>query len=313
MQFRNIKEELIVTKFRKSIEREIENYFEKKDYFIIEPKVFQEYDDFINSDLSKNSSKAVKVLGGDSKIYVLRPDITTNILSQIFTKWEGEPPLKVYYNSKVYRIGARGEILQNYQMGVESLGDEGDREIIEMTLSVMGTLGEPYILEIGSSKFLDSLFKELNLEKIDEKEIRDLISKKNYHGLKSKLKFLKIENKVLENIFTMQGSIEEVIEIAKSYQINDDMKSALESLNSIGEKFDDKDINKKIKVDLSMVPELDYYDGIIFRGYCMSVPTKILSGGRYDKSTAKYGRKVPAIGFMIDMDLITQIRIKEVK
>ena len=316
MQFRNIAEELEVTKFRKSIEREMENYFECKGFSIIEPRAFQNYDDFIHSNLMQDSSKAVKVLGGDSKIYILRPDITTNILSQIFSKWEGEPPLKVYYNSKIYRNGSRGTILQNYQMGIESLGDEvfkADEEIVQMAASIMDTLGEPYILELGSSKFLDGFFREINLEIHDEMEIKNLISKKNYNGLQLKLRSLNLQNTILDKIFDMQGSMEEVIGMAKSHKMNKEMNDALDSLESLKEFFIGKDINDNIKLDLSMIADLDYYDGIIFRGYCLSVPTKILSGGRYDKSTVKYGAKVPAIGFMIDMDLVTRIRIREVK
>lgn len=316
MQFRNMKEELAITKFKKKIEREIEEYFEDKGFSIIEPKTFQDYSDCIQSGLIKNPSETVKVLGGDSKIYILRPDITTNLLGQIFAKWEREAPLKIYYNSKIYRNGPRGEILQNYQMGIESLGDDefkADKEIIEMALSVMSSLGEAYLIELGSSLFLDSFFREIKLERGDEKEIRKLISKKNYHGLKVKLKLLKLENTILDDIFRMQGNIEEVIDIAQTHRINEGMRSALESLTLLGKAFNSKDTKNKIKVDLSMVSELDYYDGIIFRGYCISLPTKILSGGRYDKSTAKYGAKTAAIGFMIDMDLVTQVRIKELK
>lgn len=316
MQFRNITEELGVTRFRKSIEREIERYFEGNGFSIIEPRIFQDYDSFIASNLMQDSSKTVKVLGGDSKIYVLRPDVTTNILSQIFSKWDGQPPLKVYYNSKVYRNGSRGRILQNYQMGIESLGDEAskaDGEIVEMASSIMSTLGESYILELGSSKFLDEFFKEINLKIEDEIEIRDLISKKSRDGLRRKLEALKVENTILDKIFDMQGSMEEVLEIAKSYEMNREMKDALVSLEDLKELFTGKDVMNKIKLDLSMVADLGYYDGIIFKGYCISVPTKILSGGRYDKSTAKYGKKVPAIGFVVDMDLVTEIRIKGAK
>ena len=316
MQFRNITEELGVTRFRKSIEREIERYFEGNGFSIIEPRIFQDYDSFISSNLIADSSKTVKVLGGDSKIYVLRPDITTNILSQIFSKWDGQPPLKVYYNSKVYRNGSRGRILQNYQMGIESLGDEpskADGEIVEMASSIMSTLGESYILELGSSKFLEEFFKEVDLKIEDEREIRDLISKKSRDGLRSKLRSLKVENTILDKIFDMQGSMEEVLEIAKSYEMNREMKDALVSLEDLKELFTGKDVMNKIKLDLSMVADLGYYDGIIFKGYCISVPTKILSGGRYDKSTAKYGKKVPAIGFVVDMDLVTEIRIKGAK
>jgi ATP phosphoribosyltransferase regulatory subunit len=314
MQFRNITEELRVTKFRKNIEREIENYFESRGYCIIEPRVFQEYDDFILSNLRKDSSNTVKVLGGDSKIYVLRPDITTNILSQIFSKWEGEPPLKVYYNSKIYRNESRGKILQNYQMGVESLGDYAsiaDGEIVEMAVSIMSTLGENYILELGSSKFLDEFFKGIDINNEDELELRNFIAKKNRDSLRLKLESLKLQNTILDKIFDLQGDMREVIDMVKSCDINKEMRSALDSLVSLVELFDNKDIINRIKLDLSMVPDLGYYDGIIFKGYNLGTATKIISGGRYDKSTKKYGKKVPAIGFMIDMDLVTRIRIKE--
>lgn len=316
MQFRNILEELAVTKFRKDVEREMENYFEDMGFSIIEPRVFQDYDDFIRSNSRWDSSKTVKVLGGDSRIYILRPDITTNILSQIFSKWEGEPPLKVYYNSKVYRNESRGKILQNYQMGVESLGDDvskADGEIVEMAVSVMSNLGEPYILELGSSKFLDGFFREINLNLQDEVEIRNLIAKKNRDSLRSKLESLGLQNTILAKVLDMQGDMKEVLGIARSYEMNEEMKGALDSLDSLKELFIDKDIDNRIKLDLSMVPDLDYYDGVIFKGYCLGVPTKIVSGGRYDKSTERYGVKVPAIGFMIDMDLVTRIRIKGAK
>ena len=62
---------------------------------------------------------------------------------------------------------------------------------------------------------------------------------------------------------------------------------------------------------MSMIPDLDYYDGIIFKGYCKDTPKKVLSGGRYDRLTQKFGVSVSAIGFMIDMDLATQLRYRE--
>lgn len=313
MQFTTILEELEITKFRKKIEREIETYFEKMGYSIIEPKIFQDYDDFIYSNIRQDSSKTVKVLGGDSRIYILRPDITPNILKQIFSKWEGKSPLKIYYNSKVYRNEKGGKILENYQMGIESLGDgvlKADREVLEMAISLMSTLGEPYILELGSSKYLDGFLKEINLDMDDELELRDLISKKNRDGLSKKLKSLKLKNTILDKIFHMQGSMDRVINIAKTYEMNEEMRDAIGSLEKINEFFLGKDVYNKIQLDLSMVPDFDYYDGVIFKGYCLSVPRKILSGGRYDKSTKRMGREVPAIGFMIDMDLVTRIRIK---
>ncbi len=313
MQFRNILEELEVIRFRKDIEREMESYFEDKGFSIIEPRMLQRYDDFISSNYRQNSSKTVKVLSGDSSIYILRPDITTNILSQIFSKWEGNPSLKVYYNSKIYQNTNGGQVLEKYQMGVESLGSDvssTDEEIVEMATFLMGTLGEPYILELGSSKYLDSFFKQINLNFDDEIEIKNLIGKKNRSDLEVKLKSVELENTILNRVLDMQGNMKAVIDLARSYEMNKEMEEALNSLEKLNEFLITKNIADKIKLDLSMIPDLDYYDGIVFRGYCLGVPTKILSGGRYDKSTERFGLRVPAIGFMIDMDLVTRVRIK---
>ncbi|MCA9766498.1 MAG: ATP phosphoribosyltransferase regulatory subunit [Carnobacterium sp.] len=313
MRFRTITQELEKTKIKKDIKRSIEDYFEKKGFSLIEPNTFQDYGDFINSTVNPDLAKSVKVLGGDSQIYVLRPDITTNILSQIFAKWDGKKPLKVYYNSKIYRNETRGKIAEDYQMGIESLGENqvnGDREIVEIALNLMSKVDKNYILELGSSNYLDSFFKEKNLTEADELAIKKLISRKNRDGLEGKLQSLKLENTMLMNILDMQGSMEKVITMAKTYEINKEMKKAIHSLESLNEYFFDKDVRDNIKVDLSMVPDLDYYDGVVFKGYCSNKPTKILSGGRYDKSTEKYGLTVSAIGFIIDMNVVTEIRME---
>lgn len=310
---RDIREELAVTKFKKAIEREMEAYFEDTGFSLIEPKVFQSYDDFILSNSRQDSARTVKVLGGDSKIFILRPDITTNVLSGIFSKWDGRTPLKVYYNSVIYQSKQGGNIEENYQMGIESLGAEAfaaDREMLEMAGSIMATLKKPCILELGSSRYLDEFFKLRRLESADEVELRGLISKKNGHGLSSKLQSLGLEDTILAGILDFQGSLDEVINLARSYQLGGEMVEALNALEKLGDYFKTKDLYSRIKLDLSMIPDLDYYDGIIFKGYCYGVPRKIVSGGRYDRLTEKFGAKVPAIGFMVDMDLVTRIRLK---
>lgn len=313
MRFTSIAEELAVTKFKKSLEREIEGYFEGKGFQLIEPRIFQKYDEYARSNFRQDSSKTVKVLSGDSRIYILRPDITTNILGEIFSKWDGEAPLKVYYNSKIYLNKSGGKILENYQMGIESLVHdilEADQEIVEMAATLMGTLGEPFIMELGSSKYLDGFFRELGVDASDEADIRELISKKNRYSLRSKLLDLGIRDTILDHVLDMQGGMEEVIRMANLYEMNYEMKEALDELEKLKEAFSDKSVSQGIRFDLSMLPDLDYYDGIVFKGYCLNVPNKIISGGRYDKLTEEFGRRVPAIGFMIDMDLTTRIRIK---
>lgn len=312
MEFNSITEELSAIKFKKNMERDIEDYFESKGFDFIQPRIFQSYDDYLLSNHRQDSSKMVKVLGGDSNIYILRPDITTNILGLIFSKWDGEPPLKVYYNSIVFNNSSIDGINENYQVGVESLGDEpekADKEILEMAISLLERLNRPYLLELGSSTYIDSYLKELNLEGTIELKIRDLISRKNRDELKALAKDIDKEG-ILQVILNMEGNMEEVIELAKKNYMNTEMELALDSLDSLVGFLKERNLDSNINLDLSMIPDLDYYDGIIFKAYCHGSSKKVISGGRYDKLTEKFGKNVAAIGFMMDMDIARQIRYR---
>lgn len=314
MRFKTISEELAASRFRKSMKREMEDYFESKGFDYIVPDMFQSYDEFLISNSRQDSSKTVKVLSGDSRIYVLRPDITTNILGKIFSKWEGKPPLKVYYNSSIYNNSSRGHITENYQIGVESLGDDllkADQEILMMGMDIMESLKTPFVIELGSSKYLDSYISEMNLDLKDETRIRRLISTKNRNELYKYLGKLGLKDDLLERILDMEGNMESVVNMAKKYPMNQEMESAIEAIENLTMFLKSNNFLPKVSLDLSMIPDLDYYDGIIFKGYCQGSSQKVISGGRYDKLTERFGTKVSAIGFMINMDVATQLKYRE--
>ena len=55
----------------------------------------------------------------------------------------------------------------------------------------------------------------------------------------------------------------------------------------------------KVKIDFSIINDINYYCGIIFQGYVRRVPRMVLSGGRYDKLLKELGKDVGAIGFAL--------------
>lgn len=310
----SIHNELDIIRRKKKIERDFETYFENKGFALIEPKAFQSYDTYLLSNSRQDLSKTVKVLGGNSNIFILRPDITSNILTGIFSKWDRTSPLQVYYNSKIFQNGPGGDIQENYQMGIESLGYESasaDLQILEMVGAIMEKLGEPYLLELGTSQFLDALLAAHNLEFSQETELRKYISSKDRQGLEGKLAEFQIEDPLFAEILDLEGDMADVLERAKALPLNERMEKALITLEALQSAFVQANLLAKTKLDLAMVGDLDYYDGIIFKGYCPHIPRKILSGGRYDRFTERFGQIVPAIGFMVDMDLVTRIRVKE--
>ena len=57
-----------------------------------------------------------------------------------------------------------------------------------------------------------------------------------------------------------------------------------------------------MQFDLSMVQPLDYYTGVVFRGFARGAAAQVLSGGRYDALVGRYGKPRPACGFAVDVE-----------
>ena len=80
------------------------------------------------------------------------------------------------------------------------------------------------------------------------------------------------------------------------------MEKGLKEIQEIAKLISKSNYKKYINCDLSMVGKFDYYEGIMIKGYYSNVYKEILSGGRYDRLTEEFGKRVPAIGFCIDVD-----------
>ncbi len=312
MEFLTIKDELDYSKKRYYLKKEIENIFVNDGYTQIEPSIFEEYDSFIavNSGILKKSM--VKIVGGNGKVLILRPDITMNIIKSLIPRWKDGIKLKLFYYTTIYRNRVNSNIKEMKQIGIEYLGEDSlkaDKGIIIMALDILKKYNNNYILEMGSSKYIEGLLEELKSKEIAE-ELKNLIYKKNISELNNYLKIINIEGNiknVLQNILTFQGDIVTVTELAREYYLNDDMKKALDELEESILEIKETDFYSNIHLDLSMITELDYYDGVIFKGYYPNCRHEIISGGRYDSLTSLFGRKVPAIGFSIDLDELMRI------
>ena len=55
----------------------------------------------------------------------------------------------------------------------------------------------------------------------------------------------------------------------------------------------------RLAVDLGEVRGLDYYTGLVFRVFAPGLGFEVGGGGRYDTLLARFGRPLPAVGFML--------------
>ena len=63
-------------------------------------------------------------------------------------------------------------------------------------------------------------------------------------------------------------------------------------------------LGRHLAVDLGEVRGLDYYTGLVFRVFAPDLGFEVGSGGRYDTLVARFGRPLPAVGFMLGLDRV---------
>jgi ATP phosphoribosyltransferase regulatory subunit HisZ len=67
------------------------------------------------------------------------------------------------------------------------------------------------------------------------------------------------------------------------------------------------DLTSCFEIDLGDVARLDYYTGLTFKIYVKGAGYRVGSGGRYDGLTASFGKAEPAVGFVVDLDALTDV------
>ncbi len=313
MNFLKIEDEMKYFQRMFVLRKEIENFLDKEGYMNIEPSIFEKYDEFtsVNSRIDKKTT--VKILESNSDILILSPDITSGIINKFMPKWDYDLMLKIFYYGKTYKHNGSG-IKENREMGVEIIGDKSrdiDRGALMTAEKIISSYSANYLFEIGNSKFLKGIMQACSFNKEDYDNILDLLYLKNKQELNDYLSELKYKEPMstLLNILDLEGSYEEITAKVEGLYLNDMMRTGLQELKIIDAYM--KNIRDKIIYDLSMVSELSYYDGIIFRGYIQGSNTEIIKGGRYDSFTEQFGVKIPAIGFTVELDELLKAVYKE--
>ena len=75
-------------------------------------------------------------------------------------------------------------------------------------------------------------------------------------------------------------------------------------LRELYQELDQAGYGPWLRFDLGMVHQIDYYTGVVFRGYVEGAGAPVLSGGRYDKLVEMFGRSAEATGFAVDIDAV---------
>ena len=301
---------------KRNLERNVDGLFEKWGYKEVITPTLEFYETFNYNSQSLREEDMYKFFDNRGRILVLRPDMTIPIARVMETKLKDVGlPIKLRYTSNVFRVheslgGKRNEYTD---CGVEFIGLEdkkSDLEILVLALEALKKLGlKDFKLEIGNIGFFNGAFKNLEIDQEYKEIIARFIEDKNLKNLEDYLADLDIKEdykKFFNKLPWMFGD-KQVLEEAKKLAFNEDIKENLEYLEMLYLELKELGYGENVTFDLGMVPGLNYYTGIIFRGYGEGVGNTLLRGGRYDNLINVFKNSIPAVGFSIDINSVIPI------
>ena len=295
---------------KRSLERDIDEIFEKWGYKEVITPTLEFYETFNYNSQTLREEDMYKFFDNRGRILVLRPDMTIPIARVVETKLkDSELPIKLRYTSNVFRVheslgGKRNEYTD---CGVELIGIEdkkSDLEVLVLALEALKKLGlNDFKLEIGNIGFFNGAFKNLDIDQKHIEVIAQFIEDKNLKNLEDYIYALDIkeEYKKFFNKLPWMFGDKNILEEAKKLAFNNEIKENLEYLEVLYSQLEALGYGENVTFDLGMVPRLNYYTGMIFRGYGEGVGNTLLRGGRYDSLIKSSNTYVPAIGFSIDI------------
>jgi len=81
-------------------------------------------------------------------------------------------------------------------------------------------------------------------------------------------------------------------------------RAALDELGAVTAALAAAGLEPHVAIDLAEVRGLDYYTGLVFRVFAPDLGFEVGAGGRYDALVARFGRPLPAVGFMLGLDRV---------
>ena len=298
---------------RRSAQGALVDLFCRRGYSEVSTPEVEFYDLFLQSGNPIPQESMLKIIDRSGKIMVMRPDCTTPIARVAATKLKAVPlPQRLYYDETVFRSGDqhRGGSSEIAQCGVELIGAAGkkaDLEIVAMAVDALRACGlTRFHIELGHAGFFRSLAAGMDMTEEQVEEMRRLIEGKSFAALAEYLKPWQGQAGCaallrLSRLFGGVEVLEEAQQLAGQNAALSYLRELYDILNAAG-------YGQYLRFDLGLVHQIDYYTGVVFRGYVEGAGDAVLSGGRYDTLMGDFGRNAPATGFAVDVDAVARCR-----
>lgn len=287
-----------------TITQKLSLLFEQAGYKKYKMRKFEEYSLYLENKNFLTSEYIITFNDLSGKLLALKPDVTLSIVKN--TKATAQSREKLYYKESVYRLDSRShEYKEIDQFGMELLGDidiSSTLEVISLALSTLKQTERPYSLCISHMGFMSALLGFVAGDNFTlRKKLIECVKTKNTHDMAATFSLYGIEKEKAEKFIKANavcGNFEKGLETLYSLCIPE-CEESLDELSELHKNLKECSMDSSILLDLSIITDADYYNGIVFQGFVAGVHRHILSGGRYDKLASKFRDGIGAMGFAV--------------
>jgi ATP phosphoribosyltransferase regulatory subunit len=296
---------------RRAIEGVVTGVFAGWDYDEIIPPLYDYADVFEGPSLAR---KTFSFLGRDGSVLALRPDFTS-LLAKIAAGRLAElpPPIRLYYAGEVlrYEPPKAGRQSELFQMGLERLGGGralGDAEVVAIAVECLEAVGAAdFVLALGHVGVFAGLLENCSLDPAQVDTLRARVESKDASGVTEASRGAQVPEAVrgaLVRLTHLAGGLEALDEARRAFAFAPGARAAVDELAATAAALVEAGLGDRLAIDLGEVRGLDYYTGLIFRVYARGLGFEVGGGGRYDSLLARFGRPMPAVGFMLGLDRV---------
>lgn len=270
---------------------------------------FEEYDLYVRNKDFLISDSVITFTDTNGKLMALKPDVTFSIIKN--NKYAPGTVQRYYYNENVYRVSKDTQAFKEImQTGLECIGDIDDysiNEVLMLAAQSLKTISEDSVLTVSYLDFIFDILGSFDISQAAKNEMLKCIGEKNIHELSKNCADNGVDPAkadALCRLAGLYGTADTVLPQLRKILtgiVPPETLTRFESLVGVLAAGDCADI---LRIDFSVVSDMKYYNGIVFKGFVEGVPVSVLSGGQYDRLMDKMGHKSRAVGFAVYLDTL---------
>lgn len=306
-------------RLRRKVEDVAMSVFESWDYEEVITPAVDYYDLFEQGMGQREAQRGFRFTDNDGRLLALRPDVTSSVARMAATLLSERPrPLRFCYAAPVFRQQTQSHAewrREHTQLGCELIGIEGtpaDLEVLRLAAEILSRLELQYCITINNVEIFNGVAADLNLDDSAREQLRRLIDTREAAELQRVLQsYPNGDGRAFLQPTQLTGK-REVIQAARKLITNSRSIAALDSLDELWTAIESLGLDSLFEIDLGDVSSLDYYTGLSLKIFVHGAGTSVGRGGRYDGLTGSFGRTEPAVGFVLNLDALTDVLGKRV-